>query len=228
MSTSSRFLALGVWSKNRDHTCSPQKPSASQELFLDNSHLLRLYQQGERKTLQKIFMHYSPLLALAFARGVICFSQGQRSRLYPEKVGVSVEDLLQETFTRAFSVQARQSYTGQGSYKNYLFSIARNYLLYLLRKQSYGADTIDLTEEVNVMSDEDKLFQTEIIQAIRSYKARLSALDQRILKCRYEERQPRHEVQKHLKLSLMQLRYKEYILLSGLKKHLYALDLVNK
>ncbi len=94
--------------------------------FLKNTKFLAKFREGDEETLAQVYRIYERPLKNFVLRGFAFKSDGRQ--MYFSGLGTEhdLEDIIQETFRRAFGVKARQSYDGVRPYKNYLFTIARN------------------------------------------------------------------------------------------------------
>lgn len=94
--------------------------------FLKNAKFLAKFRDGDEETLAQVYRIYERPLKNFVLRGFAFKSDGRQ--MYFSGLGTEhdLEDVIQETFRRAFGHKARQSYDGVRPYKNYLFTIARN------------------------------------------------------------------------------------------------------
>src|SRR5262245_8136262 len=106
-------------------------------LLIGNRPLLDKFRKGDREALEQVYRHYAPQVALFLARGFSFHSQGREMYFRGYKEPFDLDNALQETFTRAFSQEARGSYDGLNPYKNYLFAIARNLVVSELRRRDF-------------------------------------------------------------------------------------------
>src|SRR5687767_6554292 len=106
-------------------------------LLVGNRALLERFRLGDRAALEEVYRHYAPQLALFLARGFTFHSQGRELYFRGFKEPFDLDNAIQETFTRAFSHDARQSYDGLNPYKNYVFAIARNWVVSELRRKDF-------------------------------------------------------------------------------------------
>lgn len=94
--------------------------------FKKNPGFLQRFRDGDLKALEAVYRAFERPLRNFVLRGFAFHSEGRQ--LYFAGLGDEhdLEDILQETFRRAFGVKARAAYDGIRPYKNYLFTIARN------------------------------------------------------------------------------------------------------
>ncbi|MEO1227620.1 MAG: sigma-70 family RNA polymerase sigma factor [Myxococcota bacterium] len=94
--------------------------------FQNDSKFLARFRAGEAAALDRVYrLYYRPLRSFIL-RGFAFQSEGRQLYFGGMVQDSDVEDVIQETFRRAFGVRARETYDGVRPYKNYLFTIARN------------------------------------------------------------------------------------------------------
>lgn len=94
--------------------------------FKKNPMFLTEFRQGSATALEQVYRFFQRPLRNFVLRGFAFKSDGRQlyfQGLWDES---DLEDIVQETFRRAFGVKARAAYDGIRPYKNYLFTIARN------------------------------------------------------------------------------------------------------
>ena len=94
--------------------------------FHKNPEFLEAFRTGDTKALAAVYRAYERPLRNFILRGFAFKSEGRQLYFGGMYDANDLEDILQETFRRAFGVRARQTYDGIRPYKNYLFTIARN------------------------------------------------------------------------------------------------------
>ncbi|MBX2811254.1 MAG: sigma-70 family RNA polymerase sigma factor [Myxococcales bacterium] len=99
------------------------------ELFRDNITLLKAYREGCGSALAKVFRTYAPHVRGFIQRGFVFHSHGHEMFFGGVRQISDADDIIQETFRRAFSNNARHNYDGLRPYRNYLFTIAKNVVL---------------------------------------------------------------------------------------------------
>lgn len=94
--------------------------------FKKGAEFLEKFRRGDAQALDSVYRAFERPLRNFVLRGFAFRSEGRQ--LYFAGIGdeQDLEDIIQETFRRAFGVKARHSYDGIRPYKNYLFTIARN------------------------------------------------------------------------------------------------------
>jgi RNA polymerase sigma factor (sigma-70 family) len=94
--------------------------------FQKNPAFLDAFREGRPAALEAVYRAFERPLKNFVVRGFAFRSEGRDLYFGGLSHGHDLEDIIQETFRRAFGVRARQSYDGVRPYKNYLFTIARN------------------------------------------------------------------------------------------------------
>ena len=94
--------------------------------FRDDPEFLARFRAGHASALDRVYRHFSRPLRSFVLRGFAFQSEGRPMYFAGALQESDVEDIIQETFRRAFGERARQTYDGVRPYKNYLFTIARN------------------------------------------------------------------------------------------------------
>ncbi|MEL7367647.1 MAG: RNA polymerase sigma factor [Myxococcota bacterium] len=94
--------------------------------FHKNPELLAAFRDGDKQALAEVYRAFEQPLRNFILRGFAFKSEGRQLFFGGVYDSNDLEDILQETFRRAFGVRARAAYDGVRPYKNYLFTIARN------------------------------------------------------------------------------------------------------
>lgn len=94
--------------------------------FRDDPEFLARFRDGQPAALDRVYrLYYRPLRSFIL-RGFGFQSEGRHLYFAGAMQDSDVEDVIQETFRRAFGDRARAAFDGVRPYKNYLFTIARN------------------------------------------------------------------------------------------------------
>ena len=100
-------------------------------LLVEDRRLLEEFRRGTPQALERVYAHYVDHVA-AFLRGGFTFSSGgQLIRFKGLQSPSELQDVLQETFCRAFHPRARVSYDGIHPYAPFLLTIARTLVPYV-------------------------------------------------------------------------------------------------
>lgn len=94
--------------------------------FKKNPVFLQRFRDGDARALEAVYLAFERPLRNFVVRGFAFRSEGRQLYFAGLADEHDLEDIIQETFRRAFGVKARQAYDGVRPYKNYLFTIARN------------------------------------------------------------------------------------------------------
>jgi len=94
--------------------------------FLNQPQFLNDFREGKGYALDRVYRLYKRPLRNFILRGFSFRSEGRQMYFAGTYAESDVEDILHETFRRAFGPRARSTYDGVRPYKNYLFTIARN------------------------------------------------------------------------------------------------------
>ncbi len=94
--------------------------------FQQNSEFLDAFRAGNPQALADVYRAFERPLRNFILRGFSFKSEGRQLFFGGVADAHDLEDILQETFRRAFGARAREAYDGVRPYKNYLFTIARN------------------------------------------------------------------------------------------------------
>ncbi len=95
-------------------------------LLVEDRALLDAFRRGDREALARVFTHYAEELARLLAGGFAFVVDGKTCRFQGYRSRFDLEDKLHEVFAKAFAEKARLGYDGLGSFRNYLFGIARH------------------------------------------------------------------------------------------------------
>ena len=105
--------------------------------------LREAFRRGERPALAKVYDEYARSVFSLLVKGFSFKTGESHSYFKGYRNSWQLENAVQEVFTRAFSEQARLAYDGLRPYRNYLFAIARNYIIDLKRKNRSEFMSID-------------------------------------------------------------------------------------
>lgn len=94
--------------------------------FKGNPRFLAAFRAGCPTALDNVYRTFERPLKNFVLRGFAFKSEGRQLYFGGLHSEHDLEDIVQETFRRAFGERARQSFDGIRPYKNYLFTIARN------------------------------------------------------------------------------------------------------
>ncbi|MBN2525095.1 MAG: sigma-70 family RNA polymerase sigma factor [Deltaproteobacteria bacterium] len=122
------------------------------DLLRDNRSLLDAFRRGDEVALRQVYFEYAEALFAFLKKGFSFHSRGRNFAFNGYQASWQIEDAVQDIFMRAFKDEARQAYDGLRPYKTYLFTIARNRVMDLFRKEKPGR--IDV-RELNEVDDSE-------------------------------------------------------------------------
>lgn len=94
--------------------------------FRNDRSFVEAFRAGEARALDRVYRAFERPLRNFILRGFVFQSAGRALHFGGRLVEHDLQDMIQETFRRAFGAKARQTYDGVRPFKNYLFTIARN------------------------------------------------------------------------------------------------------
>jgi RNA polymerase sigma-70 factor (ECF subfamily) len=137
---------------------------------------------------------------------------------------VELENVVVETFARAFEPRARMAYDGIRPYEQFLLGIARNHLLELSRQRELATGLEPGGEDAMPLHAEDepdahqKLEDAEVEALLEAFQAELSPEDLRLYQLRFEEGLGQEAAAAKLAATRIQVRRREL----ALKKRLLS------
>lgn len=152
---------------------------------------LAAFRRGDSAKLTAIYRDHVDVIARMLRDGFTFSSGDQTIRFTGLRSASDQQDLLQETFVRAFSPSARANYDGVTPFVAYLRGIARNLVIDHLRAQKRAA-LEPLTEAhegahvVVVDDDAGAAIDDEALRAfVATFEGSLPVLEQRFVAVRY-------------------------------------------
>lgn len=102
--------------------------------------------------LREVYRHYSLPLARALGRAVVSAGDGGTVCVGGRLAPFDLDDIVQETFVRAFTEPVRKSYDGVRPFAGYLYVIGHNLLVDRLRVERRRAAKLnEATPDVSLM-----------------------------------------------------------------------------
>jgi RNA polymerase sigma-70 factor (ECF subfamily) len=98
-------------------------------MLMDDRPLLDAFRRGDEAALLRIYSHYSASVRRTLKIGFSFASGGQTFRFRGYGDTFELQDILQETFMRAFGERARAGYSGLKPFGPYVMGIARNLVI---------------------------------------------------------------------------------------------------
>lgn len=187
--------------------------------FLSKPEQLPPFRKGEVTVLEAVYRCY--------LRAVAAMGQRALSTLTQKATHAEVDDVVAETFARAFTAEARKAYDGARPYRPYLLTIGRN----VVRKLALSSRReITLPSDEALQGGDDPRFEdyadAAIVAATERYIDALDPASRKLHALRYEQSCGQEEAARALGISRQNLRTAEAKLRSGLRAHLEALRLI--
>lgn len=185
--------------------------------------LLDGFRRGESEALARVYGEYAPLIGAFLSRGFTFSSKGRTLQFNGFQQPFDLENVLQETFVRAFSERARLSYDGISPYRNYLIAIARNFVLSELRRREITMSQLYTEEDPEsgrpeISADkavlagspaptgEAELMRRELVELVARFRESLGSAERAFFTARFEERLIQVEAGRQVGISHMQAR----------------------
>lgn len=187
-------------------------------LLRTDKELLRRFKAGDRRALEKVYWAYMRRVDAQIRAVVRRFNADE---LLQASV---VADLVQDTFLKAFSAQARGAYDGQRDYAPYLATIARNCVVDALRKR--GREVLTPPAEL-VLADQrqdelEQRYDVDVVAVLQEYVANLPSELTGVYQQRFVLGQSQQRACEVLGLSRSNLRTREAHLRKGLRHALQS------
>lgn len=183
---------------------------------------LDAYRRGDATVLRELYSQYAVEVAVAVRKAT---SPGLRSAF-------ELDDVVQETFIRAFGEVARQRYDGLQPFRAYLLQIAKNLVIDGLRRVQrshaiFATPAADAPDEPLAWREPDdaptpeaSAIDAQLRKTFEAFAAGLDAQDRQLLQLRFVEAKTRREVSEQTGLSAMQVRTREDRLRERLRQRL--------
>ncbi|MCP3142975.1 RNA polymerase sigma factor [Pyxidicoccus xibeiensis] len=127
---------------------------------------------------------------------------------------MELENLLLETFARAFEPRARAAYDGTRPYGHFLMGIARNVLLEQTRNREVSVGLEPFGDPAEVTEDGGGLAQTledrEVEALVAGFKEGLTTEERRLFELRFGEGLAQETAASQLGLTRIQVRRREH------------------
>jgi RNA polymerase sigma factor (sigma-70 family) len=199
--------------------------------------LSKLYRQGDPAALRVMYHRYAKDIGKFIRNGFINPKTG-----IPLSCTLDDEmqrDLVQETFLRFFSENARRSYDSSHTLRSFILAIAKNTIIDFLRKKPLDAlrhtvitsciddtDNEDSTENQPThlvkpeQSMEGILYKKQCLEAIRAYISTLDKTLKNLIRLRFVDELTQEEAAKQLNLTRWKVRALEKKIACDLQNHL--------
>lgn len=182
--------------------------------------LLRGFREGDPAALSEVFRtHVEVLTRVLRARA------HQGGAFAHVRSAMEIENVVFETFARAFEPRTRATYDGVRPYGYYLLGIARNVVLEQLRRrdQPSGLDLEEMAGPELADSQGEQLHEDRELEGLlEEFRRGLDEAEARLYELRFVEGLPQEDASARLGLSRIQLRRRERALKQRLLEHLHA------
>jgi RNA polymerase sigma-70 factor (ECF subfamily) len=192
--------------------------------------LLDAFRRGGREALGQVYFCYVDSVATLLRFG---FMLDTHSLRVPGARDPDDErDLVQEVFVRAFAERARRSYDGVRPYRHYLLRIAKNLLIDRQRARGHevaldaGALDGDEPDPESEYEREPDVHWQRLAAATSDYVAGLSPELRELVRLRFEDGHSQADVAERMQLSRRRVRTLEHRAMTGLRRHLKRLKLL--
>ncbi|HEY3450106.1 MAG TPA: sigma-70 family RNA polymerase sigma factor [Myxococcales bacterium] len=159
--------------------------------LVDDRPLLEAFRRGEPAALAEVYREYARPLFAFLAHGFAVEGVGGGSVFKGLREPWAREEAVQEIFVRAFSPAAREAYDGLRPYRNYLLTIARNYVLDGLRRGGREVLQPDASTETSEPAPgngpDDLAGSKEVAAHCEAFVASLDAEDRQVFGRRFRE-----------------------------------------
>jgi RNA polymerase sigma-70 factor (ECF subfamily) len=172
---------------------------------------LDAFRRGDRAALARVFDTYAADVARTIRAGVVVKTPDGPLRVGAGLAEADVEALVQETFVKALSPQARMAYDGIRPFGAWLGTIARHVLIDHGRQrlgQRFADVPLDELADAGP-SQEDVVANRELKGLLARFLAAIDELDRRVFTLRYVESRSRRDASEILGLSEMQVRRRD-------------------
>jgi RNA polymerase sigma-70 factor (ECF subfamily) len=185
-----------------------------------DSRTLQRFRVGDPQTLARVYQaHAEPLARMLRA-------MAWRGRGFGQvRDALELENIVLETFARAFEPRTREAYDGVRSYGYFLLGIARNVLLEQSRQREVAVG-LEPFEEVGQVPEEAvgmvrELEDREVEGLLASFKQGLTEEERRLFELRFgEEGMAQERVAERMGLTRIQVRRRELGLKARLLEYL--------
>jgi RNA polymerase sigma factor (sigma-70 family) len=182
-------------------------------IFHQQPGLLLRFRRGDTDALAAVYWHYVAAVSAVVRRS------GLLSRHNAATYSEELMDLVQETFTRAFSDAARSAYDGIRDYRPYLLQICRNLLSSLARRRGREILSQELDEHPDEPSQAPP-FAAHELRIVHEYLQALTPDLRSVYEQRYVLGRTQREASAALGISRQGLRTRETRLRKGLEEAL--------
>ena len=197
--------------------------------LLEDRRRLDGFRNGDAAVLSEVYRVYGLDLTKSLRQGFGFESQGNRMYFKGNFDPFDLDDVVQDTFVKAFSANARSTYDGLRPFEAYLFTIARNVIIDRCRSERRVARWVSPEDETSPvaaaseqLSPETQALDAELRKTYQDFLASLDDTNRQLWKLRFEEDASRRLVEEQTGLSAMQVRTREKKLRDELQRRLVS------
>jgi RNA polymerase sigma factor (sigma-70 family) len=196
----------------------PAAPGSDTELAPNGwpRELLRSFKAGEREGLTRVYRMHAEDVALLLRHGFGFESGGRRHRFVGYGSGFELQDVLHETFRRAFEPAARAAYDGIRPYGSYVATIARNLVLRSFRAREILFPLDGEPSQEGLMaavdvgpSPEREVHDGQVRELVAGFLATLEPDERRLVEARYVQGLSQRDAAELLDLGRQRIRTQE-------------------
>lgn len=196
-------------------------------IFRGKPELLGRFRDGQRDALEEVYRAYVDKVGQIFRFGFKVPGAAVNVTGLARRPS-DVADAVQEVFAKSFGESARRAFDGKRDYGPYLFAIARNLLVDILRKSGHeipvGPMASEAFESTAVAGDDEPYADDATMAIVRGYLAGLEGDLKRVHTARYVDGLSQRVAADHLGMSRQNLRTIEGRLRDGLRAELARSD----
>lgn len=180
----------------------------------EDAERLRRFREGDTAMLAQVYSTYAPILGRALMAGITVNARAGSFHFGGVRSPFELDDLVQETFIRAFGDEARRAYDGVRPFRHYLTGIAKN-LLVDDHRRAWRMRLVDEDEappadpKWPLTNPERQASDAELRRVYGDLMATLDEPTREVVRLRFEEQVPRNVVTERTGLGEMQIRARE-------------------
>lgn len=165
--------------------------------------MLRRFRDGDRATLESLYRLHAPAIGRMARAGFSFTSRGAAQRFRGFNDVADQQNLIQETFLRAFGEGGRRGYDGITPYERYLRGIARNVVIDLFRNRAASLTVFDVSLAEAQPDDQpepgERIDRAALEEAVRRFTDELPRREQQLVALRFRDGLTQEQAAKRLK-----------------------------
>jgi RNA polymerase sigma-70 factor (ECF subfamily) len=206
----------------------PTEEPLADDLLVRDRELLQRFRAGQREAMAQVFAAYSDVVA-RYLRSRVAVSADGWTR-YCTLSEVECEDLLHETFVRAFAPAARQVYDGLRPYVAYLITIARNLIVDRARAAARVQAQTGRQDEIWAATGgsetppaEQQIESRQLAEVLVRFRQQLGERERQVFEARYLRQLSQRDCARLLRVGIAVVRRIDVRLRTGLLRSLREL-----